>query len=350
MELTEQQHYLIRQKLQGGNSKNDLVELINIIIDIQNRQLKTTYRKITLSEFGYFLSKRDSQYVQFEIPKKTSGSRKITAPKKGLKKIQRRIAFALETLFDPSRAVNGFVNSRSIVTNALPHLNKKFVYNLDLKDFFPSIHYGRIKAVLKLSPINASESMAHLIAHIACFEGVLPQGSPLSPLLTNLVCQSLDSSLEKMAEDYNCTYSRYADDITFSSNKVIFQNKFINRLHSTIAKQGFSINKRKTRLQNYYQRQEVTGIIVNEKLSINRSDIKKIRAMLYNWENKGLDYCQRQLELSYPSEKRIMRKGAVPEFQKVINGKINFLGMVRGKEDVYSKRFKSKYEELANRE
>lgn len=349
MKLTDKHIEKIKQLLQKGESKDDLVSLINFVINLQNEQLQTTYKPISAKKLGYYLSKRDAKYVHFEIPKKSGGVRNISSPDRFLKKIQRRLAFAMEVLFTPKPSANGFVSGRSIVTNAKSHIGRKYVYNIDIKDFFPTIHYGRIKAVLQLHPIKGSAEMAHLIAHLSCYKGVLPQGSPLSPVITNIVCQSLDYHLVKLAKHYRCFYSRYADDITFSANKNIFQKeKFLSELHSTISKQGFTVNEKKTRLQKHTQRQEVTGIIVNQKSNLKRDYVKKVRAMLHNWERKGLDYCQAKLEQQYPNEKGFIRNKKTPPFENVLHGKILFLGMVRGKDDEYFKQFEAKFKELNN--
>ena len=347
MNLTETHLEDIKQLLQNGKSKDDLVSLINVVIQLQNEQLQTTYKLVSTKKIGYYLSKRDDKYMHFEIPKKSGGVRNISSPDRFLKKVQRRIAFILEALYTPKPSANGFVTGRSIVSNAKNHIGRKYVYNVDLKDFFPTIHYGRIKAVMQIPPFNASPDMAHLIAHFSCYEGVLPQGSPLSPTLTNIVCQSLDYYLVKLAKYCMCYYSRYADDITFSSNKNLFaEEKFLTTLNSIITLQGFKINEKKTRLQKHTQRQEVTGIIVNNKPNLKRDYIKKIRAMLHNWEHKGLEYCQAKLKEQYPNEKGFIRNKVTPPFKNVLHGKILFLGMVRGKEDSCFKHFQAKFNEL----
>lgn len=159
----------------------------------------------------------------------------------------------------------------------------------------------------------------------------------------------MDYHLVKLAKHYRCFYSRYADDITFSSDKNIFlKDKFLNELNTVISKQGFKINEKKTRLQKHTQRQEVTGIIVNQKSNLKRDYVKKVRAMLHNWEKKGLDYCQAKLEQQYPNEKGFIRNKKTPPFENVLHGKILFLGMVRGKDDEYFKQFEAKFKELNN--
>lgn len=347
MKLTESHKEHIRLLLQNGKSTYDLVSLINVVIQLQNEQLQTTYKLVSNKRMGYYLSKRDDKYLIFEIPKKSGGVRVISSPDMFLKKIQRRIAFVLEVFFTPKPSANGFVTGRSIVSNAKSHIGRKYVYNIDLKDFFPTIHYGRVKAVLQIPPFNASPEIAHLIAHLSCYKGVLPQGSPLSPILTNIVCQSLDYHLVKLAKHYRCFYSRYADDITFSSNKNTFvKATFLTELNSIVTKQGFKMNEKKTRLQRNTQRQEVTGIIVNQKSNLKRDYIKKVRAMLHNWEHKGLEFCQAKLIKEYPKEKGFIRNKVTPPFENVLHGKILFLGMVKGKDDSCFKKFEAKYNKL----
>lgn len=347
MKLTESDIEEIKLLLQKGKTPNDLVSLINFVINLQNTNLKTTYKPISTKKLGYYLSKRDEKYVKFEIPKKSGGVRNISAPDYFLKKIQHRLAFVLGTLFTPKPSANGFVPGRSIVSNAKSHIGRKYVYNIDLKDFFPTIHFGRIKSVLQITPFSLSPEMAHLVAHLSCYNGGLPQGSPLSPILTNVVCQSLDYHLVKLAKHFRCFYSRYADDITFSSDKNIFaKEKFLTQLNSIVLNQGFKINEKKTRLQKNTQRQEVTGIIVNVKSNLKRDYVKKVRAMLYNWEHKGIEYCQAKHIEHYPKEKGFIRNKVTPPFVNVLHGKILFLGIVRGKDDSCFKKFEAKFNEL----
>lgn len=347
MNLDKHHIAYIKSVLNKGKTKEKFVSLINFVIDLQNKELHTNYKPISVKKLGFYLAKRDERYIHFEIPKKTGGVRKISSPDRFLKKVQRRIAFILEALFTPKPSANGFVTGRSIVSNAKGHIGKKFVYNIDLKDFFPSIHYGRVKAVMKLHPFKCTDEMAHLIAHLVCYKGVLPQGSPTSPILTNIVSQNLDRKLVAIAKHYRCFYSRYADDITFSSNKNIFKKeKFLFALNEVIQTEGFTINEKKTRLQKATQRQEVTGIIVNQKVNLKRNYIKQIRAMLYNWEHKGIAYCQAKLAKHYPDEKGFIRNKTIPSFENVLHGKIMFLGMVRGKDDVYFISFLEKFNQL----
>ncbi|WP_205503387.1 reverse transcriptase domain-containing protein [Rufibacter psychrotolerans] len=347
MELSHKQTEYIKYFVSNGETLEDLKSLINYIIKLQNDTLGTTYKPVSIKQLTFYFANRDKQYFNFEIPKKTGGVRKITAPDLFLKKIQRRINFALDLLFKPKAAAHGFVTGRSIVSNAKVHVGKKYVYNVDLKDFFPTIHFGRIKAVLQLHPFKMKPKFAQLIAHICCFEGILPQGAPTSPIITNIICQQLDKNLVSFAKFYKCYYTRYADDLTFSSDKNSFKEKFYEDLVLHLTNAGFALNEKKTRKQTRTQRQEVTGIIVNEKLNLQRSYIKKIRAMLYNWEKDGLHACQKNFNQYYPLEKGFFKNKSVPPFENVVMGKILFLGMVRGKDDKYFLEFFSKYQNLS---
>ncbi len=348
MELAQQHIDHIKHQVMQGETLEDLKSLINYIIDLQNDALGTTYKHISTKRLSYYFVHRDKKYLTFEIPKKTGGFRNITAPDKFLKKVQRRINFTLDILFKPKAAAHGFVPGRSIVSNAQMHVGKNYVYNVDLKDFFPTIHYGRIKAVLQLYPFRMKPDFAHIISHLCCYQGVLPQGAPTSPILTNIICQQLDKSLVYLAKFYQCYYTRYADDITFSSNQDAFNEDFYDNLEANIEFRGFKLNDKKTRKQKRTQRQEVTGIVVNEKLNLQRTYIKKIRAMLFNWEKDGLQVCQKEFKKYYPLEKGFMRNKTIPPFENVLMGKILFLGMVRGKEDKYFKIFSDTYKKLSN--
>lgn len=344
-QLTPVDRELIIEALKSGNSFEGLANLVNLIIKIQNEKLGTNYKLVSGKRIAYYVFHRDDMYYSFEIPKKTGGVRKINAPDQFLKKVLRRVDLALEILYEPKVQTHGFVNNRSIVSNAKPHVGKKYVYNVDLKDFFPSISYHRIKAVLKIPPYELRPFFAHLISHLSCYGGVLPQGAPTSPLITNIISRRLDDKLMQLAEEYNCTHTRYADDITFSSDQNCFNQDFLFSLYEVVASEGFVLNDKKTRLQKYFQRQEVTGLVVNEKLNVNRKFIKEIRAMLYNWEKYGLEHCQELLISKYLGIKN-SSSAKLATYEKVLLGKIHFLGMVRGKEDEYYQAFIAKYKNL----
>jgi len=160
----------------------------------------------------------ENQYKTFKIPKKGGGYRKIEAPSTNLKLIQKAIARELSEIRNFKAGVTGFVQGRSIKNNAIFHLRRRYVVNLDLKDFFNSITFPRVYGMLTKKPYNMPQKSAAVIAKACTFNGILPQGAPSSPIITNLICARMDSQLAQLAQDYNYRYSRYADDITFSTN------------------------------------------------------------------------------------------------------------------------------------
>lgn len=346
MEITSDQKSDILNKVQSARSLEDLVSLLNVIIAIQSESGKSNYKSIPEKKLKFYYAHLNERYLSFEIPKKTGGNRSIDAPDKFLKKIQRRIDLLIRLFHTPKPPSHGFETKRSIVSNAQVHVGKKYVLNVDLKDFFPSIHFGRVRAILQLAPLRMTPEFAHIIANICCYKGILPQGAPTSPILTNLVSQRLDYKLVGLARETHCFYTRYADDITFSSDKPRFDEAFIEKLKDLISSEGFTINDKKTRVQKKSIRQEVTGVIVNEKLNVPRKYIRNVRAMLHNWEKLGYERAVELFQKSYPKEKGFLKNKTIPAFENVLSGKIMFLGMVRGENDPYSRKFKGKYTEL----
>lgn len=285
----------------------------------------------------YAFHKKATRYSTFQVPKRTRGEmRAIKAPDKGLRRIQRLLLLCLTAAFTTcDEAAHGFVPGRSVLTNAQPHAGRRFVLNLDLKDFFTNTHFGRVERVLQLTPFNLSPTVARLVANLCCDQGSLPQGAPTSPLLTNVVCQRLDRRLRQLATRHRATYTRYADDLTFSSQRPAFREQFYAELKVILDAEGYQENEQKRRLQLPNTRQEVTGIVVNEQPSVPREYVRQIRAMLHNWETKGYEAASATLRTHYRESKAHARhKGKVPKLERVLAGKIAYLGMVRGKEDL----------------
>lgn len=246
-----------------------------------------------------------SHYIRFKIPKKTGGDRLISAPMPRLKKAQHWILVNILEKVELHDAAHGFRSSRSIVTNATPHVGAEVIINFDLKDFFPSISYKRVKGLFQ--SFGYSES-ATTIFGLLCTESEieeveldgktyfvavtdrhLPQGSPASPAITNLLCRRLDKRLDGMAGELGFTYTRYADDLTFSASGDSKQNicNILRHTKSIVLHEGFAINEKKTRILRKNRQQEVTGIVVNEKLSIDKKELKRFRATLFQIEKDG---------------------------------------------------------------
>jgi RNA-directed DNA polymerase len=298
-------------------------------------------KPITAKLLNYYaFHKGSTRYRTFAIPKKTRGEfREIKAPDYGLLRLQRLLLRCLTAAFTTcDDAAHGFVPGRSILTNAQPHAGRRFVLNLDLKDFFPNTSVQRVVTVLQLPPFALAKPVAHLVASLCCDQGSLPQGAPTSPLLTNVVCQRLDRRLRHLARQHRCTYTRYADDLTFSSNRPAFQEQFHQELNAILSAEGYAQNDKKQRLQTNRQRQEVTGVVVNERPNVPREYVRQIRAMLHNWEIKGYEAANATLRQQYSSSKAHARhNGKVPKLERVLAGKIAYLGMIRGhKDETYS--------------
>ena len=264
----------------------------------------------TISFLIYILP-TEHRYHTFEIPKRSGGMRTINAPEPRLKMIQRRLADCLykctgEIYGDPPKRLlsHGFLRSRSIFTNASIHNSRRYVLNLDLEDFFPSFNFGRVRGFfIKDSRFRLHPKVATVIAQIACHQNELPQGSPCSPIITNLIGHMLDVRLVKLARKYNCQYSRYADDITFSTNHTYFPvdlakpsdgdlSKWLlgKKLTKEIKDSGFDINKSKTRMQWKCSRQTTTGLTVNKKVNIRSEYYRKARSICHQLFTSGSYY------------------------------------------------------------
>jgi RNA-directed DNA polymerase len=282
------------------------------------------------------------KYRTFNISKKILGIRKITAPSYRINGIQRKLKLVLDIVYKPKPATHGFVLERSIITNARLHKKRRYVLNIDLENFFPTIHFGRVRGLFMGNPYKLNNEVATILAQLCCHEGVLPQGAPTSPIISNMICARLDAKLQQLAKKHQCTYSRYADDITFSTNRSKFPSAFAhlsdigqvdigNELSSMIQENGFRVNSRKTRLQLKQQRQEVTGLTVNRYPNVQRRFIKQVRGMLHAWDKYGLDSTAKRYYEKYAGIKYVDPKEYRPPFEKVVWGKIQFIGMVKGK-------------------
>lgn len=271
------------------------------ICDIKTRNELADFLKIPRQKFTQILYSiyPNNCYTTFEIPKKKGGTRSINAPNDELKEIQRRIAKVLsdykQTILVDNHIENNishaFEEGKSIISNAKVHRNKRLVLNVDLKDFFDSFHFGRICGYFEKNKyFMLPHEVAVILTQLSCYEGKLPQGAPTSPIITNLMCQILDAKIINLSKKYKLSYTRYADDLTFSTNNRQFidkYNEFVGRLEKIINYEGFEINKEKTRLQYNDSRQVVTGLVVNEKINICRDYYRETRAMANNLYNNG---------------------------------------------------------------
>jgi RNA-directed DNA polymerase len=265
----------------------------------------------------------------------------------------------LYSVYEPKQTVHGFVASRSILTNAEKHVRRRFVLNIDLEDFFHTIHFGRVQGMFMKPPYNLPQEVSKVLAQICCYDGRLPQGAPTSPIVSNMICARMDSELRKLAKACKCTYTRYADDITFSTTLPSFPSGLASytdgtdlsniilgeRLKLTIQGNGFEVNEDKTRLQHKSGHQGVTGLTVNQFPNVRRSFVREISSMLYEWQ-KCIElgtsieqrYKERRKELLEESLQelplfKVNPLYQAPSFRQVLRGKIMFLGMIKGKQN-----------------
>ena len=197
--------------------------------DIEKRvvQFKNAKTRQELAEsIGYrykfivyfiFAKDIDQHYIEFNISKKYKGERIISSPNEKLKQIQKNIAEILLDIYKPKHCVHSFVRNKNVATNAKPHVQARHILRLDLENFFSSIHFGRVRNLFEAT-FNFPREVSTLLARICCFKGCLPQGAPTSPIISNMICLRMDAQLTRLANDCRCKYTRYADDITFSTN------------------------------------------------------------------------------------------------------------------------------------
>jgi retron-type reverse transcriptase len=250
-----------------------------------------------------------SRYTVFQIPKKGGGTRTIKAPDEKLKLLQQKLSAVLQDCLDEintarnmkATVAHGFRRKCSIITNAAQHRHQRWVFNLDLKDFFPSINFGRVRGFfIKDKNFLLNRDVATILAQIGCDGSALPQGSPCSPVISNLIAHVLDMHIVRLAASVQCTYTRYADDLTLSTSKPDFPadiarrsdedgNVWVpgERLTEIITHCGFVINERKTRMQYRDSRQDVTGLVVNRKVNIRREYRHNVRAMVHRLFKTG---------------------------------------------------------------
>ncbi|MFN8307330.1 MAG: reverse transcriptase family protein [Ferruginibacter sp.] len=366
MKLTPEQTASIRTAFAEMQSREDLLTLLNRVCWMLEGSPKSTrlqdlidaeeplkweipekYRDnnfITEKQLGFFSTsfkesaKKRKRYKRFYITKKNGSQREINAPVRKLLEIQRALNCMLKAMYTVQEPAFGFAPGKTIAGNAAGHVGKKFILNADIKDFFPSIHFRRVKIMLEKAPFDLTgerEPLAFLIANLCTENDVLPQGAATSPLLTNIICQRLDKKLQALAQKFNVYYSRYADDLSFSSNEYVFSKRFMNQLEAILESERFQLNPEKTRVQGKAYRQEVTGLTVNEKLNINRHYLRNYRTLVYLYKTKGEKAAREYLFKKKPARsallelvRRLKKKGGY--IRNVITGKYNFIKQVKG--------------------
>ncbi len=272
------------------------------------QSMAITVGELRFLAYGRKVSKT-SHYRRFLMPKKRGGHRLISAPMPRLKQAQRWILVQVLEKVELHDAAHGFRSERSILTNAAPHCGAPLVINLDLRDFFPNITWKRVFGLFLA--LGYSRSVATIFAQL-CTEppveevemdgetwqvatGVrhLPQGAPTSPAITNLLCRRMDARMLGIARKHGFNYTRYADDLTFSSadGDREASRKLLWHVKRVIEEEGFHMHPDKLRIMGKGRRREVTGLIVGEKPSVPREDVRAFRALLNRLEKSGPAGC-----------------------------------------------------------
>ncbi|WP_421298878.1 TIR domain-containing anti-phage reverse transcriptase [Aeromonas veronii] len=323
----------------GQEEVNQKLKNLNDVSDVSN------LLELPTGQLTYILYNKKPAYKTFGIKKKSGKVRIIDSPNNSILILQNKIKPVIESYYRVKKTVHGFVSGRSIISNAEQHKKSKYILNLDLKDFFHAVNFGRVKGIFKSTPFNFGDKAATVLAQLCTYQGRLPQGAPTSPLLSNLAATSLDRELVHLAKRFHMTYTRYADDITFSSNKK-FDEQIVTfliekecfevgvLLRKKIEESGFEISESKTRVSHRSQRQEVTGLTVNDKVNVPRKYIRETRAMLHSW-GLGLLEAERKylsLKKGWTSEKLNSTKLDGSYFKRAIYGRLGFIKSIQGED------------------
>lgn len=324
------------------------------LLDIKDHNDLATYFGASYKQLGAYLYELDDKYKYstFSLRKKSGGEREINAPRRLMKGLQSKLSKDLYEIYPTRPSAHGFARDKSIVSNAQRHLDKKYIFNIDLLNFFGSIHFGRVRNLFLKEPFGFSHSVATVLAQLCSYKNVLPQGAPTSPILSNMICWKLDAQLQQLAKVTNSTYTRYADDITFSftcsRRRLPFEIVALrdeeagpgHALSEIIDRNGFAINYDKVRLAGVNQRQEVTGITVNEFPNVPRKYVRQVSSILHAWEKYGYDAAESAFNTYFDTRQRASNKDK--SLLYVVKGKLAFLRSVRGGRDPI-------FQKLANR-
>jgi RNA-directed DNA polymerase len=288
---------------------------------------------------------RSRMYQQFSIAKGAGKLRLISAPDRRLNILQSKLTPLLNQLYRIRKPVHGFVPARSVKTNAEAHGQRRFVVNLDLQDFFPTITENRIRGLLQALGVNYRVSA--IIARLCCLNDHLPQGAPTSPVLSNMICFRLDTDLLEIAKGARAIYTRYADDISFSSYQPpapLFEGALpavgrfspevlAPRLREAFLGNGFAVNPDKAHYADRNSRRIITGVKINAGLNVDRRYVRNIRAVLHSIEETGL----------IDAQAKYVSKGGRGFLAAYLRGKISYIAFLKGRSDPVARSLAIRY-------
>jgi len=253
----------------------------------------------------------DSNYEEIIIKKKKGGLRFLNEPSKTLKQIQKNILSNVLVDRITSRYATAYKRKHSLTTNALPHVNKKIILKLDIENFFDNINFIKVYKYV-FNECLYPKKLGVLLTNLCLFNNKLPQGAPTSGYISNLVLRNFDEAVGKFCNSKNISYTRYSDDMTFSGDFNV--KEVISFVSKLLFEEGFKLNKSKIKVVNKGTRQQITGVVVNEKLSIRKNYKRKIRQEIYYIKKHGID--------SHLSKMGIKEKTL---YLRKLLGKINFV-------------------------
>lgn len=282
-----------KEALNNGYFISEINEYLAYAEKLFSQNLPIIYDQIHLSLLiGYkvellrrITNQQESFYRSFKIPKKTNGWREISEPLPSLKEIQWWILENILSNIQVSKFAKAYIKNRSIKANAFYHINKSRVLTIDIKDFFGSIKYPQVYQVF--SNLGYCDEVATMISNLCIYNDCLPQGAPTSPFLSNIIFFPIDKRISAFCLKNEIKYTRYADDMSFSGS--FEPGMIIKYVKNVINEKGFKINTKKVRVRKRHQRQEVTGIVVNEKLQAPRELRRRIRQEVYYLLRFGLE-------------------------------------------------------------
>lgn len=281
-----------------------------VIFDFMHLSLLLGYEP---SEMAYYLFANDDEfYSEFNILKSNGTKRTIDVPSERLMDIQRWILDNILNKYKLDEHCFGFRKGKSVYDNALLHVNKPCVINMDIKNFFPSINQSDVFYIFYNK--GYTKKVSYYLAKLTTKGNVLPQGAPTSPMISNIVASQLDKRLSCLGEKYHAVYSRYADDITFSGERNI--KNMIPIVKNIIEDAGFYVNEDKTRYAYSYQRQEVTGLIVNKKVNIPNQYLKELKKEIYFCKTYGVNSHLKYMNITKSF------------YKEHLYGKVQWVGMI----------------------
>lgn len=281
-----------------------------------NNQL-IKFLPIGRKDFYKLIRNCDKSYKSILLKKESGKIRQIYMPNDKLKNIQNRILYKILYKLAVSKYATAYVKGRSLLDNALPHVGKRYMLKLDITDFFSSITFEQVYSAA-FNTKYFTKQVGVLLTTLCCRRDVLPQGAPTSPALSNMVMQNFDNNIGKWCENHGISYTRYCDDMTFSSDEPLYH--VYQKAKAMLNEMGFELNEKKTHFITNVGRQSVTGLTVNEKVSVSSDYKRKLRQEVYYTLKFGLT------ENILRSNKKEFLVGSLPDAEKYYH---HLLGRIR---------------------